>query len=105
MLFDSSNALDDQKIAFEQNLKKLINLCAELKAQNSSLLSENELLKSRVVHTSTANNPDHLHTKPIPETSPPLNIKSLVTLVETALNDVDVCVQLLEKKSINNHSV
>ena len=105
MLFDTSNALDDQKIAFEQNLKKLINLCAELKAQNSSLLSENELLKSKIVPTSSSNTAIISHLEPINDSMTKANQEALQNLIELALKEVNTCVQLLENQTINNHSV
>jgi DNA topoisomerase VI subunit A len=101
MLFDTSNALDDQKIVFEQNLKKVISLCAELMAQNRSLLTEIELLRKSNATTDVQLNA----TTTRREKENDEMINSLKNLISEALLEVDQCVQLLENNTNHTTSV
>lgn len=101
MLFDSSNALDDQKIVFEQNLKKMVSLYADLLAQNRSLLTEIELLRKSNTNTDVQLNATT--TSLVSENNEMIN--SLKSLISEALLEVDQCVQLLENNTNHTTSV
>lgn len=101
MLFDSSNALDDQKIVFEQNLKKMVSLYADLLAQNRSLLTEIELLRKSNTNTDVQLNATT--TSLVSENNEMIN--SLKNLISEALLEVDQCVQLLENNTNHTTSV